>query len=256
DMGHSERLTARPRNKRHHTSEASPPSALLRSPVNQHSHGSKRRARQDSPSPGARTPYGSLYPPKGEKRKRTASLNDLHLSTDRNPLWLAIQQHPPPLPLPSPASILPTTSHIETSPSKRLSQHGVRRWHALMELVSTEEGYVRDLKILVRIYLEQLSSVVSLEEDARTEIARNGAELLTLHKKVYRRLQRVITEEQVEKTKPATTLAQRKVEKAIKRVAEIFIKEAASFHLYESFCAGHSQALDLIRQVRGLPEWD
>ncbi|PVF99988.1 hypothetical protein CPB86DRAFT_702154 [Serendipita vermifera] len=254
DMGHSERLTARPRNKRHHTSEASPPSALLRSPVNQLSQSSKRRARQDSPSPGARTPYGSLYPPKGEKRKRTASLNDLHLSTDRNPLWLAIQ--PPPLPLPLPASILPTTSHIETSPSKRSSQHGVRRWHALMELVSTEEGYVRDLKILVRIYLEQLSSVVSLEEDARAEISRNSGELLALHKKVLRRLQRVITEEQVEKVKPATTQAERKVEKAIKRVAGIFIKEAASFHLYESFCAGHSQALDLIRQVRGLPEWD
>jgi hypothetical protein len=97
-----------------------------------------------------------------------------------------------------------------------------------MELVSTEEGYVRDLKIFVRIYLYQLSSVISLEEGPRAEIARNADELLNLHKKIYRRLQRIITEEQVEKVKPKTAQAERKVERAVKRVASVFIKEVGT----------------------------
>lgn len=29
-----------------------------------------------------------------------------------------------------------------------------------------------------------------------------------------------------------------------------------SFHLYEEFCSGHPEALDVIRKVQSLPEWD
>ena len=41
-----------------------------------------------------------------------------------------------------------------------------------------------------------------------------------------------------------------------KLVIDVERSQASSFHLYEAFCAGHSHALDLIRQVQTLPEWD
>ncbi|KAG8799369.1 hypothetical protein FRC17_007150, partial [Serendipita sp. 399] len=191
----------------------------------------------------------------GEVWRRAASLDDLpHTNTK-----LALKDIPPfpfdlPVQLPSPPSIIPATSPGQHSNS----QHGIHRWHALMELVSTEEGYVKDLKILVRIYIAQLSSVVALETEAHSDIARNADELLRLHKKILRRLNKILEEEEVRGMRPKlpSETALQKLESAINKVASIFIKEASSFQLYEAFCAGHSHALDLIRQLQTQPEWD
>lgn len=196
-----------------------------------------------------------LYPPRGDSKKRAASLDDLPHSAPNIDI--------PSFPLPLDSSAFLSSSTIVSTPSShktvnRVSQYGKQRWHALMELVQTEEAYVKDLKILVRIYLGQLHLVTALDLDAQKEIARDADALLQLHKKIYRRLNRIIIDDRIKELKGQTSSpdAERKLSEAIDRVAAVFVKEASSFHLYESFCAGHSQALDLIRQVQGLPEWD
>ncbi|WP_223677175.1 RhoGEF domain-containing protein, partial [Novilysobacter selenitireducens] len=90
-----------------------------------------------------------------------------------------------------------------------------------MELVSTEDGYVKDLKILVRIYLAQLSSVESLVEADRQDIARNAAALLELHKKLARRFNAIVDDEKLRELGPGTVskIAQQKLDSAIDRVA-------------------------------------
>jgi hypothetical protein len=103
-----------------------------------------------------------------------------------------------------------------------------------MELVSTEESYVRDLKILVRIYLVQLESVTALDVSARMEVARNADALLQLHKKIYRRLNRIITDERIRELKgqTASVTAERNLDKAIGRVASVFLKEVSAWFYF------------------------
>lgn len=102
-----------------------------------------------------------------------------------------------------------------------------------MELISTEEGYLNDLNILVTIYLEHLPSVLSLESEARRDIARNAGALLKLHKKICRRMQRVAMEERLKElgNDKKSTEAQTRVNMAANRVASIFIKEVGNFPL-------------------------
>ena len=109
-----------------------------------------------------------------------------------------------------------------------------------MELVSTEESYVRDLKILVRIYLVQLEFVTALDTNARMEVARNADALLQLHKKIYRRLNRIITDERIRELKgqTASPTAERNLERALGRVAGVFVKEVSACFC---FCPSLSQ---------------
>lgn len=115
--------------------------------------------------------------------------------------------------------------------SNRVSEYGVRRWHALMELVSTEEGYVKDLKILVKIYLDQLSTVTVLEHGARAEIARNADALLIQHKAFARKLQKILDTEgikNIDSTRESSMiLAEPQLDRAIREVSKLFIEEAS-----------------------------
>lgn len=96
-----------------------------------------------------------------------------------------------------------------------------------MELVSTEESYVKDLKILVRIYLAQLPLVTALDSDAQIEIARNADALLQLHKKIHRRINRIIVDERIKELKDqvSSPQAESKLSDVINRVAAVFVKE-------------------------------
>lgn len=100
-----------------------------------------------------------------------------------------------------------------------------------MELVSTEESYVKDLKILVRIYLAQLPSVTVLDSLAQAEIARNADALLQLHKKIYRRLNNIIVDERIKELKGQTSSidAERKLAYAVDLVAAVFVKEVGAW---------------------------
>jgi hypothetical protein len=230
-------MTARPGLTRHHTTEALRP---------HHSHSTQSAGQSTffspafalsniiprSSSPPIRSMLGSdinhryLYPSQGDGRKRAASLDDLR-SSDAHNVFSTESSISTDLPFPLPTAVPISSPQTDPGTANRSRSHGVRRWHTLMELISTEEGYVRDLKVLVRIYLENLPLVVTLEPEARLEIARNADTLLTLHKKICRRLQRVVTEEQLKELGPnkGSVEAQRRVDKAASRVASIFIKE-------------------------------
>lgn len=234
----------RPAFTRFHSSDATRPSALMAQVHSASAHTSKPNSRRVSPSRlvnGAKSTF--LYPPKGDSRKRAASLDDLRLPVTT---ITSISKHSPPpdFPLATGTSInSQSTSHT----INRASQYGKRRWHALMELVSTEESYVRDLKILVRIYLFQLESVTALDMSARVEVTRNADALLQLHKKIYRRLNRIITDERIRELKgqTASVTAERNLDQAIGRVASVFLKEVGasasppSFLILTQICHGN-----------------
>jgi hypothetical protein len=100
-----------------------------------------------------------------------------------------------------------------------------------MELLSTEEGYVKDLKILVKIYLDQLSTVSLLEHGARAEIARNADALLTQHKTFLRKLQKILDKEGIKnidsRRESSMILAEPQLGRAIREVSKLFIDEAS-----------------------------
>ncbi|CAG7848572.1 SubName: Full=Uncharacterized protein {ECO:0000313/EMBL:CCA70682.1} [Serendipita indica DSM 11827] len=242
----------RPPMGRFHSSDAAKPVPLetrFPSPTSQNSSQSSRDQsplrENDSPLPLA----------KGETRRRAVSLGDAQTSAGMQPT----STHPRAKSVhDSTFNFLSQATNTPNVSSAKTANYGTHRWHALMELVSTEAGYVKDLKILVRIYLAQLPSVESLAEADRMDIARNAAALLELHKNLARRFNTIVDEERLRELGPGTVskAAQQKLESAVNRVASIFVKEASSFHLYEAFCAGHSHALDIIRHVQTLPEWD
>ncbi|KAI9806399.1 MAG: hypothetical protein M1833_003586 [Piccolia ochrophora] len=68
----------------------------------------------------------------------------------------------------------------------------VKRRQILDELISTEEGYVADLKVLSNVYLTLLASMPSLTPQTRSGIQRNIAELLQLHQHLLEQLHRVV----------------------------------------------------------------
>lgn len=217
----------RPTLARFHSSDAPRPSFSLAYSSSLSAGGSYSRSGRVSPSRlvnGEKSTF--LYPPKGDSRKRAASLDDLRLPIAT---VTPVSTYSAPLSLDFPFT-LPTSTSVNSEPisraSNRVSQYCKQRWHALMELVSTEESYVKDLKILVRIYLAHLPSVTALDGDARAQIARNADALLLLHKKVYRRLNKIITEEGIKELKGQTSFAaEQKLEKAIVKAAEVFVKE-------------------------------
>lgn len=102
-----------------------------------------------------------------------------------------------------------------------------RRWYALMELMSTEEGYVNDLKILVNTYLDQLPSVTSLDGEALRKVSRNAKDLLEFHQTTLQTLRRISSDECIQDIRPDVLSpdTDRRVDNAIRRMAAIFIKE-------------------------------
>lgn len=108
-----------------------------------------------------------------------------------------------------------------------------------MELVATEEGYVKDLKILVKIYLDQLSTVGVLEHGARAEIARNADALLTQHRTFVRKLQKILDDEgikRIDSTRESSMiLAEPQLERAIREVSKLFIEEVSSNNYQKAY---------------------
>ncbi|KAG1815563.1 uncharacterized protein BJ212DRAFT_1357253 [Suillus subaureus] len=216
------------------------------------------------------------------------------------------------------------------------SKDDVRKCHALLELLSTEVGYLFDLKVLVTVYLRLLPGLTtrlphppssslgmshfsrttspafnppSLNPAVRTQsvyhlstpvpfspcenippvisrppaliaatkekslmrhvfspvdldlITRNMEEILKFHEQLVCELRALVsplgfsmvldgasggvTIMQKEYTRNLETL-----HSALDAVATKFIERAHEFHLYQSFCSGHTEAFDLVRKVQ------
>lgn len=210
---------------RFYSSDATKPVSLATQFPSPASQNSSQSSREQSP---LRENDSPLPLTKGETRRRAVSLGEIQASagtqtTSTQPRVESVHD--------GPFSFLSSATTTPNVKSAKPANHGTRRWHALMELVSTEDGYVRDLKILVRIYLAQLSSVESLAEADRVDIARNAAALLDLHKKLARRFNAIVDEEKLRGLGPGTVskIAQHKLQNAIDRVASIFIREVSTW---------------------------
>lgn len=134
---------------------------------------------------------------------------------------------------------------------KKLSH--LRRYHALMELVETENGYAEDLATLVNVFFANLTSQpFFIEDSSRVEgVVRNTGELLDLHSKLARQLNRIVHDcgLNAECAGSDVEKAADRSETAVKRIAQRLQRLASRFDVYKHFCARHAEALVLIREA-------
>ncbi|GAA5911325.1 hypothetical protein JCM8208_005219 [Rhodotorula glutinis] len=146
---------------------------------------------------------------------------------------------------------------VEAKEQADAAQLDQRRYHALVELVDTERGYLEHLRVLVQVYFRTLPFLTALSAAEVQAVIRNANELLQLHERIADRIDQVERElswrhdavegEQVQSFK---------TKKAAGRIAIVFADEASSFDLYHDFCARHAEALDITRSVASRPEWE
>lgn len=180
--------------------------------------------------------------------RRASSLDDIHLMYQHSTPFLPgvtfeafDQTLSPDLFLPSlPSGVpdngaalsqvtLPATT-TTTDVSKRESNARARRFHALMELLTTELGYLNDLRILVEIYLEQLRTLTSIPLEARISISRNTEDIYHFHQAFAAEIDAIITRERIKaiKARNASTAEARRIEQAIQKVCASFADQVNS----------------------------
>ncbi|GAA5979451.1 hypothetical protein JCM10908_002929 [Rhodotorula pacifica] len=135
------------------------------------------------------------------------------------------------------------------------------RYHALLELVETERGYLEHLRILVKVYFQTLPFLTILTLHEVQAIVRNAEQLLDLHERITERIEQV---EADLSWKRHDTLSgrdggpeqARKTRTAAARIARVFAEQLPDFALYSEFCSRHAEALDIVRIVAARPEWE
>lgn len=204
------------------------------------------------------------------------------------------------------------------------SKDSRRKFHALKELLSTEIGYLADLKVFVTVYLRNLPTLTtraptystfgrasasftsgprtsssaqihatSVTPSAPTDgaaaplsapsgvkdiskpnsrylftdtelelVARNAEDILKLHERFVSELQETLEDlgytMDADIDELATPDHLENLESAIRAVSAKFATEASRFNAYQTFCAGHPEALDIVRRVsqQHPVEWD
>ena len=177
--------------------------------------------------------------------RRSSSLDDIHLTYQHSsPFFTGVtfeafdQTLPPDLLLPSLPSGVPENGIIgaalsqttlpatatTTDAGKRAPDACARRWHALMELLATELGYLNDLHILVDIYLEQLGALTTIPLEARISISRNTKDIYHFHQSFAAEIDAVVAGERIKaiKSKNISTAEARRIERAIQKVCASF----------------------------------
>ena len=168
--------------------------------------------------------------------------------------------------------LTPTQTHPTTlgqldepkAPSSDLAQVALKRLHSLLEFADTEQNYVSDLDILIRVYFRQLRTVPYFAEmpSRYATVARNAPELLSLHTELSHRLTLVIERYELrgEAGEPAEAEVERAlrldVPQAVVAMAQAFIDLASHFEVYYEFCAKHKEALALISAAETRSEWE
>ncbi|GAA5871301.1 hypothetical protein JCM8547_007246 [Rhodosporidiobolus lusitaniae] len=139
-----------------------------------------------------------------------------------------------------------------------------KRYHALVELVETEKGYLESLRVLVKVYFQTLPFLTLLTVAEVHAVVRNSEALLELHERIGERIEQVEMEigwrkESVAdegKGKESEVEMARKARTAAGKIAEVFSEEIVNFELYNDFCARHAEALDITRSINSRQEWE
>ncbi|TIC02507.1 hypothetical protein E3Q16_03478 [Wallemia mellicola] len=152
------------------------------------------------------------------------------------------------------------SSKSSTSTNRSLSlvdKSVIRKYHILLELISTERQYYNDLRILVEVFLHNLPK--SLSYPTRNLIKRNISSILALHSRITTSLDKVLEEEQthLDKFFIGAGSSQHKsiIDRCTNKVANAFIDQAPYFDMYNEFCAQHSRALSKLSASNNLPIW-
>ncbi|KAF5358952.1 hypothetical protein D9758_004744 [Tetrapyrgos nigripes] len=203
----------------------------------------------------------------------------------------------------------PGTS-VESSASPSGHKDDIRRFHAFMELLTTELAYLLDLRILVTVYLRHLSSLkrastsstfsrsssfsalsransyaplgngspilfdlqpLPVHKETKkylfTEfevdiLTRNAEQMLLFHEQFVEELKLAIAPlgfpdlESSSKNWESTISPDKyregigNVDAGIAMVSTKFAIESSRFTSYETFCAGHPEAMDILRRVQ------
>ncbi|GAA5894581.1 uncharacterized protein JCM6883_002143 [Sporobolomyces salmoneus] len=164
-----------------------------------------------------------------------------------------------------PELLIPDSPVVEVSTvrdkSDARTKQDEKRYHALVELVETETAYLEHLRALVKVYFQTLPFLTLLSLSEVEAIVRNAEALLELHERIFDRIELVEQElrwrdEEEGEGEAATFKKQWKVRKAAQKIAKVFVNELPNFHLYNDFCARHSEAMDITRRLSNRPEWE
>jgi len=99
-----------------------------------------------------------------------------------------------------------------------------------MELLTTELGYLNDLRILVEIYLEQLRTLTTIPLEARISISRNTEDIYHFHQAFAAEIDAIITGERIKaiKARNASIAEAKRIERAIQKVCTSFADQVNS----------------------------
>ncbi|GAA5961164.1 hypothetical protein JCM8115_005852 [Rhodotorula mucilaginosa] len=134
------------------------------------------------------------------------------------------------------------------------------RYHALLELVETERGYLEHLRILVKVYFQMLPFLTILTLAEVQAIVRNAEQLLGLHERIAERIDQV--EHELSWRRDDALRAEggpqqaRKTRMAAARIVGVLVEQLPNFALYGDFCSRHAEAMDIVRIVAARPEWE
>lgn len=127
-----------------------------------------------------------------------------------------------------------------------------KRRMILLEIAETEVTYVQDLRSLVQIYLPQLAALPHVTESTFQMISRNTNDLLDFHVQLAAHMIDILKHSCMGYDYADAET----VEKVTKDFAELFVREATSFTLYNDFCAGSSAAAAYVCTIANRSDYE
>ncbi|KAI9141760.1 Dbl homology domain-containing protein [Paraphysoderma sedebokerense] len=107
-----------------------------------------------------------------------------------------------------------------------MTKQEVRRQEVIYELIQTERDYVKDMKLLIDLFLRQFRQKHILSQREVTKIFSNVEQLTSVNKELLRSLEKRRIEEKC----------------AINKVGDIFLVVAQFFRMYNIYCANYPEA--------------
>ncbi|GJN72941.1 hypothetical protein PLICBS_007017 [Purpureocillium lilacinum] len=124
-------------------------------------------------------------------------------------------------------------------------ERSVQRRRILEELLSTEEGYIGDVRFLVNVYVTILASLPAVCMGLRASINQNLADIIELHEEILGEVQRLIPHSEYTQVE---TPAQ---------VAKVFAKKMNRFFIYKEYGAKYEMMIkDVSSAGQAMPQWD
>ncbi|RKP25726.1 hypothetical protein SYNPS1DRAFT_28550 [Syncephalis pseudoplumigaleata] len=160
--------------------------------------------------------------------------------------------------------------HAQTARSAR---DVARRLHAFKELLDTERRYVRDLGILVEVFLMPLSSIAWITGEQKRAVIRNAWVIRGCHAVLLKELEDVITNiidglpQKASLHADAATASpdghkhDAAAEKSLPSLpahvtlGRVFLDHANNFHSYIEYCSGHDMTLRVLAQLAEHAKW-